>query len=157
MVIGIDPGSVSAAYGVLDSGGAYVVTGDLPVTPHGKAGKVQINGKLCADLLRAIAPNPTESLVIVEAVGAMPKQGVSSMFRFGVSYGIILGVLGALGLPFLLVSPVKWKRAAGLGKVKDESRTLALRLWPDSAPMLTRKKDNNRSDALLLARYGVGR
>ena len=141
---------------MLDDDGRFVDVSDLPVTPVGRKGRPQLNGRLFAERLQAILQSTTkcDTFVIVEDIGPRPKQGVSSMFRFGVSLGVILGVLGALELPFLMVPPTRWKKAAGLGKDKDESRTLALRYWPEAAAFLQRKKDNNRSDALLLARFG---
>ena len=84
----------------------------------------------------------------------MPGQGVSSMFGFGVSYGILQGVIASLGIPSVLVTPQRWKKAAGLmGKPKDYARTLAQRLYP--AAELSRKKDIGRADAILIARYGI--
>ena len=83
----------------------------------------------------------------------MPGQGVASMFNFGMGYGIIQGVVSALGIPYELVTPQSWKKRAGLiGKDKDNARTMAQQLYPD-AP-LGRKKDIGRADALLIARFG---
>ena len=152
-IIGIDPGQTG--------GMALLVRGqvdslyDMPVSSrlHGKG--QQIDAAELASMLRgAMLENP--GLVAhVEAVSAMPGQGVSSMFRFGESLGIILGVIGALGIPFRWVTPQKWKKAAGLiGKDKDAARTLAIQLHPECADRLTRKKDVGRADALLIARFG---
>ena len=85
----------------------------------------------------------------------MPGQGVSSMFRFGESVGVVLGVLGALQMPVRWVTPQRWKKAAGIvGKDKDAARSLAIQLHPEIAGMLTRKKDHNRGESILIARFG---
>ena len=90
----------------------------------------------------------------VEQVGAMPKQGVSSTFRFGMAYGIIRGILAARGLPYQLVRPQVWKKAMGVGRDKDECRLLAARMFPKQADLFVRKKDANRAEAVLIAVYG---
>ncbi|MFK0570598.1 hypothetical protein [Endozoicomonas sp.] len=94
------------------------------------------------------------AMVYLEQVHAMPKQGVTSMFNMGRSFGAIEGVISTINLPLTYITPVTWKRRARLiGKEKDVSRTRALELYP-AAP-LTRKKDHNRADAILIARYGI--
>ena len=99
--------------------------------------------------------NGRDAVAIIEAVSARPGQGVSSMFRFGESVGVVLGVLGALQVPVRWVAPGRWKKAAGIvGKDKDAARSLAIQLHPEVADMLTRKKDVGRSDAILIARFG---
>jgi len=85
----------------------------------------------------------------------MPGQGVSSVFSFGKSAGIIEGILAAEKIPMVLVTPQKWKKRAGIiGKEKDAARTLALQLYPQIASHLDRKKDVGRADALLIAHFG---
>lgn len=149
MILGFDPGSTSGAYGVLDVEGKFVACGDLPVTPFGGNGKPQVNPALLGKLIAQINPH----LAVVERVSAMPKQGSASGFTFGVAFGIILGSLGALKIPYLLVAPAKWKRVMGLSKEKDSSRTMALRKWPEAAEFLTLKKHHGRAEALLLCAY----
>ena len=149
VIVALDPGSVTGAYAALDATGSFVTCGDLPTTPLGGSGKLQLNSALCARLLSEIKPD----LVIIERVGAFPGQGVSSSFRFGVSFGILLGIAGALHLPHLLISPAVWKKAMGLSREKDESRTLALQHYPEAAMFLERKKDHGRAEALLMCRY----
>jgi crossover junction endodeoxyribonuclease RuvC len=90
----------------------------------------------------------------VEIVHAMPKQGVSSSFNFGMSYGVALGVIGALKIPVVHVSPTKWKKYFGLSADKEEARALAISKWPASLHF-RRKKDNGRAEAGLLALYGA--
>ena len=93
---------------------------------------------------------------VVEKVSAMPGQGVSGMFRFGTSYGIVLGVLGALEIPTRLVTPGRWKADAGLlKKDKDVSRLKAIEEFPAMAGYLVRKKDVGRADAIWIARWGL--
>src|SRR5690606_2041087 len=90
----------------------------------------------------------------VEKVGAMPGQGVSSMFNFGMGVGVLQGVLAACGIPYFLVTPQSWKKRASLsGKDKDMARTMAQQLYPSAS--LGRKKDIGRADAMLIARYGA--
>lgn len=150
MLIGLDPGSVSGSYGVLDDNGAFVCCGNLPTSPLGGAGKDQVNPALLANLLREIHPD----LAVIERVGAMPGNGSVAMFRFGTAFGIILGVVAALKIPFLLVSPAAWKKGMGLiGQNKDAARTLALQKWPDAAQYLKLKKDHGRADSLLMAEW----
>ena len=96
-----------------------------------------------------------DASVVVEAVAAVPGQGVSSTFRFGESLGVVLGVLGALQLPIRMVTPSRWKKAAGLlCRDKDAARTLAIQLHPEVADQLARKKDIGRADAVCIARFG---
>lgn len=91
--------------------------------------------------------------VYVEQVSAMKGQGVTSMFNFGMGYGMWLGVLAALAIPYTLVTPQRWKKAmmAGMGTEKDASIVQAKRLFPQVADQLARKKDHGRADALLIA------
>ena len=152
--IGIDPG-VSGAIAFLKHGDLYVY--DMPVMNlSGK--KQQVNaselGKLFRENLTDVGSNYGEdATAYVERVSSMPKQGVASTFNFGTSYGVIQGVLGALQIPMVLVSPRQWKQRAGLiGKEKDACRTLMQQRYPQ-AP-LGRKKDIGRADAIAIARYG---
>src|SRR5690606_16808140 len=111
------------------------------------------NAAALAGLLHEAAPVLKMPHAYVERVSAMPGQGVSSMFNFGMGYGVIQGVLASLGIPYTLVTPQTWKKRAGLaGKDKDNARTLAQQLCPE-AP-LGRKKDIGRADAILIARFG---
>lgn len=90
---------------------------------------------------------------MIEKVGSMPKQGVSSTFKFGRSYGEIIGVVAAHKLRMDFVPPGVWKRTFGLSKDKDASRLKAMELFPQLRDRLTRKKDHNRAEALLIAEY----
>lgn len=94
--------------------------------------------------------------VVIEKVGAMPGQGVSSMFTFGAAYGVCIGAVCGYGAPLAYVTPVSWKRHFRLtGKPKDAARELAIRLYPNAVEFLKRKKDHGLADAILLARYAL--
>lgn len=142
VILGIDPGAVSGAWAALFEDGT-MTCGDLPVVDR------NVDPAEMSRLVRAL--NPVRA--VVEQVGAMPGQGVSSMFSFGRGYGSILGVLGACGIPVTMVTPGKWKRTFGLDSDKEKSRALAIRTWP-LCPSLARKKDAGRAEAALIARWG---
>lgn len=127
---------------------------DMPVMAMGKT-KKQVNAAELGKILMVwkkdyYPPGPTAYL---EQVSAFPGQGVTSMFSFGMSYGVLQGVCGALQIPVVLVTPQAWKRRAGLiGKPKDMARTIAQRLYPSAD--LARKKDIGKAEAILIARFG---
>lgn len=148
--IGIDPG-ITGAIAILNPGFDPVVE-DMPTTVVGKGTvKREGNGALLAEILRR-GTRPV--MATLERTSAMPGQGVASMFSMGVSRGVVLGVLGALGIPYVDVAPPTWKRHFRLtGADKDASRTLALKMYPSLAPLLARKMDHNRAEAVLLAHY----
>lgn len=154
--IGIDPGQTGAIAAIND--GQVIALHDMPTSPrlHGKGQEVE-GGQLATKLMDIRSTAGGKQVVAsLEAVSAMPGQGGSSMFRFGESFGVVKGVLRALQIPYVLVTPQKWKKASGLiGKDKDASRTLAIQQHPEVADMLTRKKDNGRADAICLAEYGT--
>ena len=148
--IGIDPG-ISGAIAWIRYGKVLKVE-DMPTIPKstGKGLQVDAHG-----LSKLLAGNGS-CQVIVEAVAAMPGQGVTSMFSFGKSAGIIEGILAAYEIPYSFVRPQQWKKKFGLsGKDKDASRGLCLREHPEVADRLTRKKDHGRADAILIAKYGA--
>ena len=144
MILGIDPGSVSAAYGLLDDQGIFVETGDVPVVDRmvDPAGWWQKLDDWEGDI----------KMAVVEQVSAMPKQGVASSFRFGMGCGLIRGVLVTCQVPVTLVPATKWKKHFALDSDAEKSRALALRLWPTCRD-LVRKKDHGRAEALLMARW----
>lgn len=142
IILGIDPGSISGAYGALDGKGSVVDVGDLPVVNR------QVNASALWLLMGWLQPD----VVIVEDVWAFPKQGIASSFRFGVSVGIVRGVIAAREVPVVYVTPGKWKKHFRLGNDGEQSRELAIRTWP-SCRKLSRKKDHGRAEALLLAKY----
>ena len=142
-IFAIDPG-VNGAYAILDWTGDYVGCGELP-----RFDKL-VNAVELGKLFAGYAPK----MAIIEKVGAMPGQGVSSMFTFGAAYGVCLGVAGGHGTPVTLVLPGRWKKHFRLiGKPKDAARELAIRLYPRASHMLNLKKHGGRADAILLGRY----
>jgi hypothetical protein len=147
-VIAFDPG-LNGSHAVLSRDG-LVVADDLPTIGEGTQRRV--NAANLADLIREHGPY---SLAVVEAVHAMPKNGAASMFRFGQSYGTILGVLGAIAIPVRLVTPTQWKKAMGLDSSAETSRARAIETWPHHAALFARKKDHNRAEAALLALWGL--
>jgi len=156
IIFGIDPG-VSGAISVLENKKIIEVL-DMPTMIDGKKNKRQVNGPLLVNIIKKQINNNLnrEFALIVEHVNAMPGQGVTSMFNFGQSFGVIKGVCAALGLPIYFVRPSKWKKHFDLLKTnKDASRTKTVELYPDVSDQITRKKDSNRADAILIARYYI--
>lgn len=148
-IIGIDPG-ITGAIAILNENLECEGCNDMPVMQLG-ANHQQVNSAELAKILDYWRKK--EATVYLEQVTSMPGQGVTSMFNFGMSYGMVQGVCAALGIPVRLIRPNKWKKMAGLiGKAKDEARTLAIQLYPTVS--LERKKDIGRADALLIGRFG---
>lgn len=151
MKIGIDPGNTGAIAFIGDDK-RLVRVYDMPLMAHGK--KNQINPAALSLIFQQERENAGNipMMAYVEEVAAMPGQGVTSMFNFGMGYGVIKGVLAAMKIPFVLVKPRAWKARCGLiGKDKDNARTVAQQMYP-TAP-LGRKKDVGRADAILIARF----
>ena len=151
-VLGIDPGS-SGAVALLGVNGKPIMVFDVPTVLAYKSSKTRrmldANG-LTRNIKRMLIPHPA-TIAVVEDVRAMPGQGVSSMFSFGKSFGIALGVLAALEISTELVPPERWKKHFRLGRDKEQARALAARLYPTVE--LELKRHQNRAEALLLARY----
>jgi crossover junction endodeoxyribonuclease RuvC len=149
VVIGIDPG-ISGAIVKLDVDRNIVIEWALmPVMKIGSA--TRVNATELANLIRDYEPEHA----FVEQVGARPGQGVASMFNFGHNCGVVMGVIGALEIPHTLVTPQKWKKAAGLiGTEKDASRTRAIQLWPGWKILHKKTLGQAFADAALIARYG---
>lgn len=163
MVIGVDPG-VTGAIAFLDDAAQplkrRLVVHDMPAAKTGVGVKrAEILEAALAQLVkREIADHLAAGhkfLAAVEKVGAMPGQGVSSMFAFGQSYGVIRGVLAALELPVVLLSPKEWQGQLGIrfnhANKRDISRANATRMFPQEAGYFVRKGDHNRADATLIA------
>lgn len=147
MVIGVDPGLSGAIAGVLDGDLKWVV--DMPVAAN------EVAVPLLNELYDPDEYGPwhttTESVVAVERVGSMPKQGVSSTFKFGKAYGTVLGYFGGRHR-VIHVTPQQWKKTFTLGgKDKEAGRLLALERWPHMADRFGRKKDHGRAEAALIA------
>tara|TARA_B100002051_G_C16402736_1_gene470704 strand:- start:78 stop:572 length:495 start_codon:yes stop_codon:yes gene_type:complete len=151
-IIGIDPG-LNGAIAVLQDNKVKEIF-DVPVMPEGKKNKRQLNSAQLVKLLKDIISDNEEIVVIVENVSAMPGQGVTSMFNFGQTFGAIKGICAALGLPIFFVRPAKWKKYFDLiNSSKDASRTKAIEMYPSLSDQLSKKKDVNKSDAILIARF----
>ena len=126
----------------------------MPVMSEGKKNKRQLNSAQLVNILKENIETKDEIAVVVEQVNAMPGQGVTSMFNFGQTFGAIKGVCAALKLPIFFVRPSKWKKHFELiNSSKDSSRTKVIEMYPDLSNQLTKKKDVNKSDAILIARF----
>ena len=151
-IIGIDPG-LSGGIAILENNKIEKIF-DMPVMPDGKKNKRQLNSALLAQLIKDNIKNIEDTVMVVEQVNAMPGQGVTSMFNFGQTFGAIKGICAALSLPIFFVRPAKWKKHFELiNSSKDASRTKAIEMYPLIAEKLSKKKDVNKSDAVLIARY----
>ena len=151
-IIGIDPG-LSGAIAVLENSKVLNIF-DMPVMSEGKKNKRQLNSAQLVSLIKRNIKTNEEVVVVVEQVNAMPGQGVTSMFNFGQTFGAIKGVCAALELPIFLVRPSKWKKYFEfINSSKDSSRTKAIEMYPILSDQLSKKKDVNKSDAILIARF----
>ena len=154
IIVGIDPG-IAGAICFFSSGNVIDVI-DMPTMAEGKKNKKQVNGRQIYNeimLIKNKFKNEKMS-VIVEQVSAMPGQGVTSMFNFGQSFGVIKGICSAMELPIFYVRPAKWKKHFNLiNSEKDASRTKVIDMFPRISNKLSRKKDNNKADAILIAQY----
>jgi crossover junction endodeoxyribonuclease RuvC len=146
MVWGIDPG-VSGALALFDGTEGVVEAFDMPVVEIN--GKKQVHAHLVCQLLRSF-----DGPVWIERVSARPGQGVTSMFNFGKSYGTILGIVAALEYPLNYVTPQQWQKTLKVQGGKDAGRARAAELMPAYAHLFSRKKDDGRADAALIAFYG---
>ena len=154
LVIGIDPG-ISGSICFLHNGRITDVI-EMPTMTDGKKNKRQVNGaQIYNEILKRINKNDKQNVrVIIEHVSAMPGQGVTSMFNFGQSFGILKGICSAMQLPMYFVRPAKWKKYFGLiNSEKDASRTKAIEMFPYFSSQLSKKKDSNKADAILIASF----
>ena len=151
-IIGIDPG-LSGAIAVLKNNKVLKVF-DMPVMSEGKKNKRQLNSALLVNLLKQNIASDEDVAIVVEQVNAMPGQGVTSMFNFGQTFGAIKGICAALEFPIFFVRPSKWKKHFELiNSSKDASRTKVIEMYPKLSNQLAKKKDVNKSDAILIARF----
>ena len=152
IIIGIDPG-LSGAIAILQNKKVQSIF-DIPVMSEGKKNKRQLNSAQMVKIIKDNISNIEETVVVVEHVNAMPGQGVTSMFNFGQTFGAIKGVCAALELPIFFVRPSKWKKHFELiNSSKDSSRTKVIEMYPSLSSQLAKKKDVNKSDAILIARF----
>lgn len=152
LTVGIDPG-ITGAVALWDMSIKALQVWDMPVLKV--RGKSVLNEPQLAHILRSLLPL-ADVQVYIEQVHAMPGQGVTSMFSFGMSYGIVKGILAGLDLPTTYVTPQSWQRQMQVPKGgKDASRSRALQLLPRYAGLFSRVRDNGRSDAALIALFGA--
>ena len=154
LIIGIDPG-ISGSICFFEDGKIIEVI-EMPTMTDGKKNKKQVNGsQIYNEFSKRINKNQNQSIrVIVEQVSAMPGQGVTSMFNFGQSFGILKGICSAMQLPIYFVRPAKWKKYFNLiNSEKDASRTRAIEIFPYFSSQLSKKKDSNKADAILIASF----
>ena len=154
LIIGIDPG-ISGSICFFEDGKIIDVL-EMPTMIDGKKNKKQVNGaQIYNEISTKIRGIEKQNLrVIIEQVSAMPGQGVTSMFNFGQSFGILKGICSAMQLPMYFVRPAKWKKYFGLIKSeKDASRTKAIEMFPYFSSQLSKKKDSNKADAILIASF----
>ena len=154
LIIGIDPG-ISGAVCFFEDGQVKEII-DMPVMADGKKNKRQINGPQIYNeiLKRTNKFQKKDIIVVIEQVSAMPGQGVTSMFNFGQSFGVLKGICSAMQLSMFFIRPAKWKKYFGLIKTeKDASRTKVIEIFPYISSELSRKKDSNKADAVLIASF----
>jgi len=154
LVIGIDPGISGSICFFQD--GVIIDVVEMPTMTEGKKNKKQVNGsQIYNEILERTKKLDKKNIkVVIEQVSAMPGQGVTSMFNFGQSYGILKGICSAMQLPMYFVRPAKWKKYFNLiNSEKDASRTRAIEIFPYFSGQLSRKKDSNKADAILIASF----
>ena len=154
LIIGIDPGITGSICFFED--GKIIDVVEMPNMAVGKKNKRQVNGaQVYNEIFERIKNyNKKDIKVVIEQVSAMPGQGVTSMFNFGQSFGVLKGICSAMQLPMYFVRPAKWKKYYNLiNSKKDASRTKAIEIFPYFASQLSRKKDSNKADAILIASF----
>tara|TARA_Y100001970_G_scaffold51653_1_gene65325 strand:+ start:662 stop:1156 length:495 start_codon:yes stop_codon:yes gene_type:complete len=154
LIIGIDPGISGSLCFFKD--GKILDLVEMPNMPEGKKNKRQVNGAQIYNEIssRIKGLNREEIKIVIEQVSAMPGQGVTSMFNFGQSFGVIKGICSAMQLSMYFVRPAKWKKYFNLiNSQKDASRTKAIEIFPYISTQLSRKKDANKADAILIASF----
>ena len=154
LIIGIDPG-LSGSICFFEDGKIIDVI-EMPTMTEGKKNKKQVNGaQIYNEFSKKTQKTDNHNIkVVIEHVSAMPGQGVTSMFNFGQSFGILKGICSAMQLPMYFVRPAKWKKYFNLiNSEKDASRTRAIEIFPYFSSQLSKKKDSNKADAILIARF----
>lgn len=150
MIVAIDVGLTGAVAAMSDSGVPFRIA-DIPVMMSGFGRKVKyhINPVGLLDLLHIMGTD----VVVIERTSAMSKQGVSSMYSMGDSFGVCRAIAASLLVPVHFVEPRQWKKDMHLGKDKEQARARAIELFPGMAGELARKKDHNRAESLLIAKW----
>tara|TARA_B100001250_G_scaffold334778_1_gene300786 strand:- start:265 stop:756 length:492 start_codon:yes stop_codon:yes gene_type:complete len=154
LIIGIDPGISGSICFFMD--GEIIDVIEMPTMTEGKKNKKQVNGSQIFNEIseRTKKIDKKNIKVVIEQVSAMPGQGVTSMFNFGQSFGILKGICSSMQLSMYFVRPAKWKKYFNLiNSEKDASRTRAIEIFPYFSQQLSRKKDSNKADAILIASF----
>jgi len=153
LVIGIDPGISGSICFFRD--GKIIDVIEMPIILMEKKNKRQVNGsQIYNEILKRVSNSDKDVRVVIEQVSAMPGQGVTSMFNFGQSFGILKGICSAMQLPMFFIRPAKWKKYFNLiNSQKDASRTRAIEIFPYFSTQLSKKKDSNKADAILIASF----
>jgi len=154
LIIGIDPGITGAICFFED--GKIIDVVEMPNMAEGKKNKRQVNGaQIYHEIYKRIKNLEKKDIkVVIEQVAAMPGQGVTSMFNFGQSFGVLKGICAAMQIPMYFVRPAKWKKYFNLiNSEKDASRTKAIEIFPHFSAQLSRKKDSNKADAILISSF----
>tara|TARA_B100000029_G_C17391151_1_gene893450 strand:+ start:324 stop:818 length:495 start_codon:yes stop_codon:yes gene_type:complete len=154
LIIGIDPG-ITGAICFFENGEIKDVI-EMPNMAEGKKNKRQVNGQQIYNEIynRTRGISKKDIAVVIEQVSAMPGQGVTSMFNFGQSFGVLKGICSAMQLPMHFIRPAKWKKYFNLIKSeKDASRTKVIEIFPYISSKLSKKKDSNKADAILIASF----
>ena len=147
-ILGIDPG-INCGIALLtgERGNQLEYLDHAPLLKEGK--QRSINGPRLAEIFADLDPD----IAVIEKVHAMPGQGVTSMFRFGRAVGTLEGLLSCLKVRLSYVSPQQWKRHFNLKADKEAARAAAVRMFPSHASALARRKDVDRAEAVLIARW----
>ena len=154
LIIGIAPGITGSICFFED--GKIIDVVEMPNMAEGKKNKRQVNGaQIYHEIYKRIKNLEKKDIkVIIEQVAAMPGQGVTSMFNFGQSFGVLKGICAAMQIPMYFVRPAKWKKYFNLiNSEKDASRTKAIEIFPHFSAQLSRKKDSNKADAILISSF----
>ena len=154
LIIGIDPGITGSICFFED--GKIIDVVEMPNMAEGKKNKRQVNGaQIYHEISKRIKNLEKKDIkVVIEQVAAMPGQGVTSMFNFGQSFGVLKGICAAMQIPMYFVRPAKWKKYFNLiNSEKDASRTKAIEIFPHFSAQLSRKKDSNKADAILISSF----
>ena len=154
MILAIDPGASGAlAFFNPDDGTLEIIDTPVVEVKRGQKLKKEISPQMMSAIILAREPK----IAILELVGAMPGQGVSSMFQCGRGVGMYEGALAALQIPVTYISPVGWQKAVNARSGKDGNRQRAAEIYPAYAHLFSRKNDDGRADAALMAWWAATR
>jgi crossover junction endodeoxyribonuclease RuvC len=152
-IAAIDPGLSGAACILEQINGAVMLISVIDLPTVGEGPKHRLDAFTFARWMFDHAPVHA----YVEAGRAMPKQGVTSMFRYGRVCGAIEGVVAACRIPLTLIEPNVWKKHLRLNGAKEDMRARAIQLLPGAANQLQRVKGHHRAESILLGFYGLER